>query len=207
MDSSIWDEPDNVFRTFIAMMALKDADHIVRLTPYQLSRRIRRSEKEVMEALIILSNPDTRREEKQEFEGRRIEAVDEGWLVLNGPKYRAMVSLEMRRARNRRSQAAFRERQKVDNQTSTENENEGVDCNVRRDPAEDAYDQQEAVRKENPHQPPVFVPPDLVAREKERRTEAVIQTNTPIAGFCSHDQTREVGNTLVCSVCGEVLIP
>ena len=111
VDSSIWDEPDNVVKIFLTMLAIKDADHIVRKTAYQIARISRKSEVEVLEALKILCSPDTKRLEKQRFDGRRIQAVDEGWLVLNGEKYRAMVSLEMKRARNRRAQAAMRERE------------------------------------------------------------------------------------------------
>lgn len=112
VDSSIWDEPDHVLKVFLTMMALKDADHIVRLNAYQISRRARKTEQEVLEALQVLSSPDTRRVEKQLYEGRRIKAVEEGWLILNGEKYREEVSKEMSRARNRRAQAAWRLRQK-----------------------------------------------------------------------------------------------
>lgn len=112
VDSSVWDEPDFVVKVFLTMLALKDADHIVRMNAYQLSMRSRKTEAEVLEALKILSLPDTRRIEPQPFDGRRIQAVEEGWLILNGEKYRQMVSDEMRRARNRRAQAAYRERQR-----------------------------------------------------------------------------------------------
>lgn len=113
VDSSLWDEPDFVVKVFLTMMALKDADHIVRLTAYQIGRNARKTEPEVLEALRILSSPDTRRLEKQEFEGRRIQKVEDGWLILNGQKYRDMVSEERRKAKNRRAQAAWRERQKA----------------------------------------------------------------------------------------------
>jgi hypothetical protein len=115
VDSSIWDEDDEVFRVFMAMLSLKDQDHVVRLSPYQLSRRIRRSEQDVLKALVVLSSPDTKRMEPQEFEGRRIEQTEEGWKILNGEKYRYLVQLEMRRSRNRRSQKAWRDRQKLKN--------------------------------------------------------------------------------------------
>lgn len=112
VDSSIWREPDYVLKVFLTMLALKDADHIVRMTAYQLSERAKKTELEVLDALKILSSPDKRRIEKQEFDGRRIKLVEEGWLILNGEKYRDMVQLEMKRARNRRAQQAFRDRKK-----------------------------------------------------------------------------------------------
>jgi hypothetical protein len=112
VDSSIWDEPDVVCKVFLTMLALKDADHIYRGTAYALGKQSRKSEPEVLEALRVLSSPDTKRVEKQPFDGRRIKAVEEGWLILNGEKYRAQVSLEMKRARNRKAQQAWRDRKR-----------------------------------------------------------------------------------------------
>ncbi len=60
----------------------------------------------------MLAAPDRKRLEKQEFEGRRIKRVEDGWLVLNGEKYRRMVSEEMRKSRLRRAQATYREKHK-----------------------------------------------------------------------------------------------
>lgn len=113
VESSLWDEPDPVVKVFLTMLAMKDSDNIVRLTAYQIAKKSNKTETEVLEALKVLSSPDTRRVEPQEFEGRRIEAVEEGWLILNGEKYRQKVAEEMKRARNRRSQAAWRARQKT----------------------------------------------------------------------------------------------
>lgn len=112
VDSSIWDEPDHVVKVFVTMLALKDADHVCRLSAYQIASRSKKSEMEVLDALKILSSPDSKRMEPQPFEGRRVQAVEDGWLILNGEKYREMVQVEMRRARMRRAQAAWRERQK-----------------------------------------------------------------------------------------------
>ncbi len=112
VESSIWDEPDSVVKVFLTMLAIKDADHVVRKSAYQISKLSRKSEVEVLDALKVLCHPDSIRKEKQPFDGRRIKAVEGGWLVLNGEKYRGMISLEMKRARNRRAQAAFRERNK-----------------------------------------------------------------------------------------------
>ena len=113
VDSSLWDEPDYVCKVFLTMLAIKDADHVVRLSAYQLGKRARKTEVEVLDALKILSSPDTKRVEKQEFEGRRIQSVEDGWKVLNGEKFRDLVRKEAEKARNRRSQQAYRERQRL----------------------------------------------------------------------------------------------
>lgn len=91
VDSSIWEEPDFVRIVFITMLALKDADHVVRRDAYKLAKSAHKSEQEVLEALKVLSSPDKRRLEPQEFDGRRIKKVADGWLILNGQKYRDMM--------------------------------------------------------------------------------------------------------------------
>lgn len=113
VDSSIWDEPDHVMKVFLTMLALKDHDNIVRFNAYQLAIRARKTELEVLDALKILSSPDNRRVEPQPHDGRRIQAVEDGWFILNAEKYRAMVQDEMRKARLRRAQANFRRKKKA----------------------------------------------------------------------------------------------
>lgn len=108
--SSVWDESDSVCKVFMTLLALKDSDHVVRMSAYQIGKCARKDEVEVLEALKILSSPDTKRKEQQPFGGRRIKAVPDGWLVLNGEKYREMVREEARKARLRRAQAAYRAR-------------------------------------------------------------------------------------------------
>jgi len=91
VDSSLWEEEDWVCKVFITMLAIKDPDHVVRLTAYQIGKKANKSEAEVLKALEILSQPDKKRIEPQEFEGRRVKRVDGGWLMLNGKKYQEMV--------------------------------------------------------------------------------------------------------------------
>lgn len=123
--SSLWDESDCVVKVFMTMMALKDADHVYRGTAYSLAMQSRKSEVEVLEALKILSSPDERRVESQPFDGRRIESVEDGWLILTGEKYRKLVSEEMKKARNRRAQEAYRKRAR-DNKGPTQRETSQV---------------------------------------------------------------------------------
>ncbi len=111
VNSSIWDEEDYVVKVFLTMLAVKDADHVVRFSAYQLGRLSRKTEKEVMSALDILSKPDKLRLEPQEYDGRRIERVSEGWMVLNGGKYKSLVQEEMRRTKQRKAQANWRAKQ------------------------------------------------------------------------------------------------
>jgi len=112
VDSSLWSEPDYVCKIFVTMLALKDGDHVVRLTAYQLAHRSHKTEAEVLEALKILSSPDKKRLEPQEHDGRRISKVPSGWLVLNGEKYREMIRGIRRREYQAKWQKGYRERQK-----------------------------------------------------------------------------------------------
>jgi hypothetical protein len=112
VESSLWDESDLVVKVFLTMIALKDSDQVYRGDAYKLARQSRKEEVEVLEALKVLASPDSKKLTPQPHGGRRIQAVEDGWLILNGEKYRDKVREEMKRARNRRAQAAYRERQK-----------------------------------------------------------------------------------------------
>jgi hypothetical protein len=112
VDSSLWEESGDVVKVFMTLLATKDSDHISRLDAYRIGKKCNLDEIVVLDILKVLASPDKRRKTQQDFEGRRIKAVEDGWLILNGQKYRDMVSKEMLKARNRRSQEAYRKRQK-----------------------------------------------------------------------------------------------
>lgn len=112
VDSSLWEESGDVVKVFMTLLATKDSDHVSRLDAYKIGRKCSLDELVVLDVLKLLASPDKRRKGHQEFEGRRIKAVEDGWLVLNGQKYRDMVAAERIKARNRKSQEAWRQRQK-----------------------------------------------------------------------------------------------
>lgn len=113
VDSSLWEEPDFVVKVFMTMLAKKDADFIVRGNAYEIARWARKTEAEALKALEVLSRPDKRRLEPQEHDGRRIEKVEEGWLILNGEKYREAIRKIKRKQQQADNQRAYRERQKL----------------------------------------------------------------------------------------------
>lgn len=119
VDSSLWEEEGDVVKVFMTILATKDSEHVCPLDAYRIANRCNFrlpcggvDEDKVVKILKLLASPDKRRSVPQKEEGRRIRAVEGGWFVINGEKYRKMVQLEMQRARNRRSQAASRERAK-----------------------------------------------------------------------------------------------
>lgn len=110
VDSSLWTEPDFVVKIFLTMLAKKDRDNIVRGNAFNIGSWARKSEAEAIEALEILSSPDKKRLEPQKYDGRRIEKVDEGWLILNGEYYQDMMIKANRREYKRNKQAEYRKK-------------------------------------------------------------------------------------------------
>lgn len=117
VDSSLWAEPDHVCKVFITMLALKDADQVVRHNAYAIARKCwpadLNGEAQVLAAFKILSSPDTRRLEPQPYGGRRIEKTPDGWLILNGQAYEDMMRSINRRAYKAAKQSEYRSRKKV----------------------------------------------------------------------------------------------
>ncbi len=112
VDSSIWLEPDYVVKVFITMMAKKDSDQVVRGSAFNIAQWAKKTEKEVLDALKILAAPDTKRLEKQPFEGRRVQKVEDGWLILNGRFYEDLMRKANRRFYKRVKQAEYRAKKK-----------------------------------------------------------------------------------------------
>jgi hypothetical protein len=114
VESSIWDEEDYVVKIWITLLAKKDADHVVRASAYMIGRWARKTEKEVIAALKILSSPDKKRLEPQAHEGRRIKRTEDGtgWEVLNGQNYEDLMREVNRRVYKARKQREYREAKK-----------------------------------------------------------------------------------------------
>lgn len=126
VDSSIWVEPDYVVKVFLTMLALKDSDQVVRYSAFALAQRAHKTEKEVLDALKVLSSPDKKRLEPQPFDGRRVEKVEDGWKILNGQFYEDMMRGINRRAYKAAKQREYRERQKLQEQVRKENDARSV---------------------------------------------------------------------------------
>lgn len=108
VDSSLWMEPDLVVKVFITMLAKKDADQVVRGSAFNIACWAKKTEKEVLEALKVLSSPDKKRLEPQPFEGRRIQKVQDGWEILNGRFYEDLMRSINRREYKANKQAEYR---------------------------------------------------------------------------------------------------
>lgn len=115
LDSTIWvGQPHHVVRVWIAMLLMKDERGLVSVPVPGLARRACVTIQETEEALAILGSPDPY-SRSPEHEGRRIEAVRGGWLVLNHASYRSKQFLEQERERKREDAR----RRRSDQSTST----------------------------------------------------------------------------------------
>jgi hypothetical protein len=95
-ESTIWQEPASTRLVWITMLALKRRDGIVYASVPGLASRANVPLADAETALACLLGPDPYSRTK-EHEGRRIEPVDGGWLVLNAAKFDKIRSVEERR--------------------------------------------------------------------------------------------------------------
>lgn len=125
VDSSLWLEPDHVRIVFITLLAKKDADFVVRGSAFNIAQWSKKTEKEVVDALRRLSSPDKKRLEPQPHEGRRIQKVEDGWLILNGKYYRELMVAANERARKRRWAAQKRAQEREERKANRAAEKHG----------------------------------------------------------------------------------
>ncbi len=91
---------------------MRDGDHVVRVNNVGLADLARVSDEDCVKALETLQTADPNGME-QEYEGRRIKRVEDGWLILNGEKYRQKESVANRKDYNARMQREHRARAKM----------------------------------------------------------------------------------------------
>lgn len=113
-ESSLWSEEDFVCKAFITLLAIKDMNHIAHVNAFVLGKKCwpgdPTAEKKALDAIKILSSPDTKRIEKQEHDGRRIKKTEDGtgYLILNGHHYEKMASEFKRRLYKAKKEREYR---------------------------------------------------------------------------------------------------
>lgn len=104
VSSSIWSEPPSTRVVWITMLAMSNSEGMVRASASGIQRLSNVTEEECAHALETLQDPDID-SRSLVHEGRRIERVDGGWLILNYTKYREFTyadtpdAIRMRRKR------------------------------------------------------------------------------------------------------------
>lgn len=112
LTSSIWEESDTTRLVWIAMLAWMDEDGFCQASsPEALARLARVTPKAAIKAVEVLESPDLK-SPGQDDDGRRIERVPGGWMVLNAGKYREISKREIQKAQNRAYVAKFREKKR-----------------------------------------------------------------------------------------------
>jgi hypothetical protein len=113
VDSSLWSEPDYVCKVFVTLLALKEQDHVARVNAFAIGKKcwpadIKGAESRALDALARLQSPDTTRIEPQPHEGRRIQKVEGGYLILNGQYYEDMMRELSRKVYKARKEREYR---------------------------------------------------------------------------------------------------
>ena len=92
LDSTVWQEPNDFRVLWITILAKKDHHHIVRASIPGLAKLANITCEQCDAYLEKLMSPD-KYSSTPEFEGRRLERVEGGWLVLNGQKYQDLLNM------------------------------------------------------------------------------------------------------------------
>jgi len=115
LDSSIWLEPTPTRIVWITLIAAMDENGFCAFAAVgNVADRARVTEAEARAALDVLEKPDPESSE-QDNEGRRIERVPGGWIVLNAPKYRALVTRVNIQEKTKERVRRFREKKRSGN--------------------------------------------------------------------------------------------
>ena len=111
LDSSIWLEEPATKVVWVTLIAAMDEDGFAHFSaPQNLANRAVLSLKDTEVAIKILESPDSNSADR-EHDGRRIERVPGGWIVLNAKKYRDIATRAI--AREKVRQRVARHRNKV----------------------------------------------------------------------------------------------
>ena len=118
--STIWRAGKETKLLWITMLAMADKDGVAAASVPGLAHFAGLSMAETEAGLAELSAPDEHSRTK-DHEGRRIEAVDGGWKIINHAKYRERMGVDERRQYKAQKQREYRERdrgQKVDKRST-----------------------------------------------------------------------------------------
>ncbi|HEY1771457.1 MAG TPA: hypothetical protein VGG02_14495 [Chthoniobacterales bacterium] len=114
LDSSIWLEEPATKVVWITLLATMDEDGFARFaTPKNLANRAVLSLEETEAAVTILESPDANSTDT-DHEGRRIERVPGGWMVLNARKYHAATTRAIARQKSRERVTRFRQKKRIE---------------------------------------------------------------------------------------------
>jgi len=112
VDSSIWDEDAEVCKVWVTLLALCNADGLVRGSVGWLAAKSRVTNDRCEMALLKFESPDAK-SRTPDNDGRRIERLDDGWLILNYLMFRDRLSTNPVAVKTRERVKRHRERYKA----------------------------------------------------------------------------------------------
>src|SRR3974390_1936924 len=113
LDSSVWLESDSTRLVWITMIASMRKDGFCGFSAIgNVANTARVSMEAATEAIRVLESPDERNPD-QDHEGRRIERVPDGWVVINAQKYNSIISHALEVEKTRIRVREYRERKKA----------------------------------------------------------------------------------------------
>ena len=115
LDSSVWLEPTPTRIVWITLIAAMDENGFCQFAAAgNVASRARVTDEEARTALAALEGPDINSSD-DDNDGRRIERVPGGWIVLNAPKYRALVTRVNVQEKTKERVRRFREKKRSGN--------------------------------------------------------------------------------------------
>lgn len=124
LDSSIWLEDTPTRIVWLTMIAAMDQNGYCQFASVaNVSHRARVTPEEAADAIRCLESPDSNSSDPAN-EGRRLERVPGGWMVLNSEKHRAMVTKAVIQEQTRARVQRFRDRKRKCNAAVTPSEAE-----------------------------------------------------------------------------------
>jgi len=169
LDSSIWLESNPTRIVWFTFLACMDETGFVQFASVKnLAHRAIVTLEEAEKAVLCLESPDPDSSDP-DLEGRRIERVPGGWMVLNAPKYRDIVTKAVAQERTRNRVAKHRQKLK---------------CNADVTVANDLVTQSEAVSEATTVRTLVASLPAAGAlEEKTPRAKSSIEVNLEFDAF------------------------
>lgn len=109
VDSSIWSEDSDTCKVWVTLLALSNADGLVRGSVGWLSGKAKVSPEVCSRALAKFASPDPH-SRTPDNEGKRIEFLDDGWLIINYLLFRNRLSSDAKSTQTRERVRKHRER-------------------------------------------------------------------------------------------------
>jgi len=184
--SSIWTADDATRIVWITMLAISDKNGEIHASIPGLARLAGVSLEACEKAITTFLSPDAYSRTKED-EGRRLEVIDGGWMLLNHAKYRRMASDEERKEQAAVRQQRFRDRHAQNNApvTPPSRKNNGKESKVTTESRQKSHTDTEAEADSNTEVPEV----QKQSKPEGKGTQAELEAYAVEIGLPASDGT------------------